>query len=82
MPVPKHLEEAAGKVEAAERRIRSVREEPVTLESLQRWLAALTDYVTALSDVHRFTNESIHEKLHEVAGRAGIRLPHEAPTRP
>lgn len=73
MPVPKHLEEAASRAEAAEARIRELRSGPTTQEKLEQWLAALTDYVVALSDVHRFTNESVHEKLHDLAGRMGIR---------
>lgn len=73
MPVPRHLEEAADRLAAAERRIVVAKELPLSLESLQQWLGALTDYAIASSDIQRFTNESVHEKLHELAGRAGVR---------
>lgn len=72
MPVPRHLEEAADRLAAAERRIRIAKELAPSLKSLQEWLDALTDYAIASSDIQRFTNESVHEKLHELAGRTGI----------
>lgn len=73
MPVPKHLEEATRRLEDAEREISIVRELPLSLEGLARWLGALTSYAFALSEIHRFTNESIHEKLHHLA--AWMRAP-------
>jgi hypothetical protein len=73
MAVPKHSEEAATRLKAAAARIDAARAKPLKIEHLQEWLAALTDFSLALSDVHAFNNESIHEKLHELAGRAGLR---------
>jgi hypothetical protein len=46
----------------------AARSMPPTVASLQGWLAALTDYCQALSDIQRLNNESIHEKLHAIAG--------------
>jgi hypothetical protein len=43
------------------------------MESLHEWLTALTDYTFTLSEIHQLNNESIHEKLHEVAGRVGMK---------
>lgn len=73
MSVPRHLEAAAAKLKDASLRIEVAREGPVTCENQQRWLEALTDYCMALGDIQSFNNESIHEKVHELAGRIGLR---------
>jgi hypothetical protein len=72
MSLPKHLEAAAKRLEDASFQIEAARAKPPTLESLRDWLAALTDQVQALSDIQRLNNESIHEKLHAIAGPLGI----------
>lgn len=80
MSLPKHLEEAVGRLKEASARIEQARAKPGTLESQQEWLVALTDFSRALSDIHEFNNESIHEKLHEIAGRLGLkRFPSSGP---
>ena len=73
MTVPKHLDVAAGKMKEALFRIDEARQGPVTCENQTVWLEALTDYCLALSEVQAYCNESVHEKLHELAGRAGLR---------
>ena len=73
MSVSKHLAEAAAKLKEASFRIDEARRGPVTCENQKVWLEALTDYCLALSEVQSYNNESIHEKIHELAGRAGIR---------
>jgi hypothetical protein len=73
MTVPKHLNEAAEKLKAASFRIDEARRGPLTSENQKLWLEALTDYCAALSDVQAYCNESVHEKLHELAGRMGVR---------
>jgi hypothetical protein len=73
MSVSKHLEEAAAKLKEATFRIEEARKGPVTCENQNIWLAALTDYCLALCDMHTYNNESVHEKLHELAGRIGLR---------
>ena len=72
MSLPKHLEEAAKGLEDASFRIEAARAKPPTLASLRDWLAALTAYAQALSDIQRLNNESIHEKLHAIAGPLGV----------
>jgi hypothetical protein len=72
MSLPKHLEEAAARLKEASYRIDQARAQPPSLESLQAWLSALTDYSFAVSDMHQLNNESIHEKLHDIAGRLGL----------
>jgi hypothetical protein len=72
MSVPDHVTEAASRIELAEARIEQARAKAPTMETLREWLEALTAYTEALSDLHRFTNESVHEKLHELAARVGL----------
>jgi hypothetical protein len=73
MTVPKHLEEAASRMKEAGFRIEEARQRPATCENQKVWLEALTDYCVALAEVQAFCNESVHEKLHELAGRTGLR---------
>jgi hypothetical protein len=73
MTVPKHLNEAAAKLKEASFRIDEARQGPLTCENQKLWLEALTDYCMALSEVQAYCNESVHEKLHELAGRMGLR---------
>ena len=73
MTVPKHLNEAAAKLKEASFRIDEARQGPLTCENQKLWLEALTDYCVALSEVQAYCNESVHEKLHELAGRMGAR---------
>jgi hypothetical protein len=69
MAVPAHLEAAAARLSEASWRIDRAKDKPFTSESQREWLAALTDFSLALSDIQRFNNESIHEKLHDLTGR-------------
>jgi lysyl-tRNA synthetase class I len=73
MAVPRHLDEAATRLKDASLRIEAAQESQASLDSLKEWLAALTDYAEALKDIQEYSNESVHEKLHELAGRAGLR---------
>ncbi len=73
MTVPKHLDEAAAKMKEATFRIDQARQGPLTCENQKVWLEALTEYCLALSEVQAYCNESVHEKLHELAGRIGLR---------
>lgn len=79
MAVPKHLEEAVSRLEKAAARVELVREKPASLENHRQWLEALTEFVFALSEIHEYTNESIHEKLHELTARVGLRAPSGPP---
>ena len=73
MSLPKHLENAVARLNEASVRIEQARAKPLTLENQRDWLNALTDFSLALSDIHEYNNESIHEKLHEIAGRLGMK---------
>lgn len=73
MAVPKHLEEAAARLKDASSRIAAVRDLPFTAENQKAWLEALSDFCVALADIQTYNNESVHEKLHELAGRMGLR---------
>lgn len=73
MAVPKHLEEATVRLKEAALRIDAARALPFTSDAQKLWLEGVTDFCFALSDIHTYNNESIHEKLHELAGRMGLR---------
>lgn len=73
MTVSRRVEEAAARLQEAARQIGQAREGPATCENQRVWLEALTAYCQALADIHTYNNESIHEKLHELAGRIGLR---------
>lgn len=73
MSVPRHLEDAAARIKEATRRIAQAREGPTTCENQKVWLEALTDYCQALTDIQTYNNESVHEKLHELAGKIGLK---------
>lgn len=73
MTVSKHLDNAAARMKEASFRIEAARQGPLTCENQNVWLEALTDYCVALSEVQAYCNESVHEKLHELAGRTGLR---------
>jgi hypothetical protein len=73
MSLPKHLEDAVARLKEASFRIDRARAKPLTLENQKEWLVALTDFSSALSDIQEYNNESIHEKLHEIAGRIGLK---------
>ena len=66
------LEEAVARYEDARRTIEILRAEPAKHRDLEAWLAALTDMVQAHSEVQRLNNESVHEKLHRLAGRQSL----------
>ena len=68
MTIPKRLEDAASRLEDASWRIDLARKKTVSMESQREWLSALTDYAQALSVIEQANNESIHEKLHQLAG--------------
>lgn len=74
MALPKQLEEATARLEEATWRIDQARNKPLSQESLQEWLNALTDFSLAQSEIHQLNNESIHEKLHELAGQVHLKF--------
>jgi hypothetical protein len=73
MTVPRHLEEAAARLQEAEAQIARARAHPDGVENQRAWLEGLTLYCKALADIHTYNNESIHEKLHELAGATGLK---------
>lgn len=73
MTVSRHVEEAAERLQEARRQIALAREGPVTCENEKVWLEALTAYCEALADIQTYNNESVHEKLHALAGQMGLR---------
>lgn len=76
MSLPKHIEDAAGRAKEASFRIEEVRAQPLTLERVEEWLNALTDFVLALSDVQAYNDESLYETLQEITARLGMERLH------
>jgi hypothetical protein len=72
MTLRKHLDESVARMKEASARIEEARARPTSLEMMREWLAALSDFCVALSDVQSFNSESIHEKLHELAERTHV----------
>jgi hypothetical protein len=72
MSLAKQLDQAAERFEVASSRIAEVRSKPPTQENVLEWLATLTELALASADIQRFANESIHEKLHALAGRLKV----------
>jgi hypothetical protein len=82
MSLPQHLEEAVTRLKEAAVRIKQARDSPFTVDTQRDWLLALTQYAHALCDIQEFNNESVHEKLHELASRLGLReFPSSRPER-
>jgi hypothetical protein len=73
MTVSRHLEEAVARLREAEVQITQVSDLPRSLENLHVWLQGLTAYCKAMADIHTYNNESIHEKLHELAAATGLK---------
>lgn len=73
MSLSKHLEAAVEKLKNAESRIGAARNKASSPEDLRLWVVALSDFCLALSDIQTFNNESVHEKLHELAERIGLK---------
>ncbi|MBS1153442.1 MAG: hypothetical protein H6Q89_5140 [Myxococcaceae bacterium] len=73
MALRKLIDEAGARLEDASKRIVECRARPPSAENQQQWLTALTDYLFALAELHQFTNESVHEKLHQLAGVTGLK---------
>jgi hypothetical protein len=73
MTVSRHLEEAAARLREAEIQITRASELSHSLQNQHVWLEGLTAYCKALADIHTYNNESIHEKLHELAAATGLK---------
>jgi hypothetical protein len=80
MSLSKHLEAAVDKLKNAEARIGAARNKASSPEDLRAWLVALSDFCLALSDIQTFNNESVHEKLHELRERIGLKKFSSHPT--
>jgi hypothetical protein len=73
MSVPNQLEQSVARLSEASARIETARQGASSPENLREWLQALTDFAAALADIQTFNNESVHEKLHDLAARAGLK---------
>jgi hypothetical protein len=73
MTLAKHLDDAVHRMKDAAARVEQARKEPPSDESIRYWLTALSDLCVAMSDIQSFNNESVHEKLRELAERMHVR---------
>jgi len=73
MTLARHLEGAVNRMKDAAARVEQARKEPSSDESIRYWLTALSDFCVALSDIQSFDNESVHEKLRELAERMHVK---------
>ena len=73
MALPRLVDQAGARLEDAARRLAECRAASPSSENQKQWMIALTDYVLALTELHQFTNESVHEKLHQLAGFSGLK---------
>jgi hypothetical protein len=69
MALKQHVEEAADRLKDASVRIDEARAKPATLEHLQEWLGALTDYSRAVADLHDLDMEAMQENLDDLVRR-------------
>jgi hypothetical protein len=82
MSLPEHVQEALDRLEAADRKIKQARAEADRARRIDGWLAGLTDYMLALSDLHELDREHLAEQLNEIKGRLGVeRFPAGRPRR-
>jgi len=72
MTLRRHSDDAAERIGRAAAKIDELREREVSQEMIVEWISALSDYVTALSEMQSYNNESIHEKLQDLYGRAKV----------
>jgi hypothetical protein len=73
MSVSRHVDESVAQLRMASARINAARQRALSLKSLREWLEALTDFTSALSDIQSFNNQSVHEKLHDLATRGRVK---------
>ena len=69
MALEKQFQEAIDRLRMASGRIGEVRTKPATHDALQEWLAALTDYVLALEEVHDLNMEALQEHVQDMVQR-------------
>jgi hypothetical protein len=69
MALDKQLQEASDRLRTASIRIDGVRTKHPTQQTIQEWLAALTDYALALGEVHDLNMEALQERVEDISQR-------------
>jgi hypothetical protein len=69
MALNKRLEEAADRLKMASVRIDEIRSRPASQDQMQEWLAALTDYVLAMTELHDLNMETLREDMDDFIRR-------------
>ncbi len=69
MTLDKQLEKAADRLKIASLRIDEIRSNPVSPDQMQEWLAALTDYALASTELHDLNLETLREDMDDFIRR-------------
>lgn len=69
MALNKRLEEAADRLKMTSVRIDEIRSKPASQDQMQEWLAALTDYVLAMTELHDLNMEILREDMDDLIRR-------------
>jgi hypothetical protein len=69
MALNKRLEGAADRLKMASVRIDEIRSRPASQDQMQEWLAALTDYVLAMTELHDLNMETLREDMDDFIRR-------------
>lgn len=69
MALNRRLEEAADRLKMASLRIDEIRSRPASQDQMQEWLAALTDYVIAMTELHDLNMETLREDMDDFIRR-------------
>lgn len=69
MALDKQLEKAADRLKISSLRIDEIRSKPASQDQMQEWLAALTDYALASTELHDLNLETLREDMDDLIRR-------------
>ena len=69
MALDKQVEKAADRLKIASLRIDEIRSKPASSDQMQEWLAALTDYALAWTELHDLNLETLREDMDDFIRR-------------
>lgn len=69
MALDKQLEKAADRLKIASLRIDEIRSKSASQDQMQEWLAALTDYALASTELHDLNLETLREDMDDFIRR-------------
>jgi hypothetical protein len=69
MALEKQLQEASDRLRTASLRIDHARAKQVSEQTIEQWLAALTDYALALGEVYDLNMQALQERVEDLDQR-------------